>query len=123
MVAAALADGFITPEFVGRFQGRPTAELEMMKEIMVFCGIGIRVCTRFAVVTMSIAVLFWSVALLRGSGPVRAVGLLGWLAGAIPLIGLSIGLLPMNVHGVLTFMLTQTVWSTAVAVLLVRGDI
>jgi hypothetical protein len=123
MVAAALADGFITPEFIGRFHGRPTTELEMMKEIMAFCGIGIRVCTRFGIIAMSVAVLFWSVALRRGPALVRAVGVLGWLAGAAPLVAISIGLLPMNVRAVMVFMLTQGVWSTAVAVLLMRGDV
>jgi hypothetical protein len=123
MVAAALLDGFVTPEFMGRFHGRPTTELEMMKAIMAFCGTAISVCTRFAVVAMSVALPFWSVALLRGRGLVRAVGVLGWLAGAAPLIALSIGILPMNVHGVLAFMLAQAVWSAAVALLLVRGDV
>src|SRR5437764_449607 len=60
MVVAALADGFMTPEFIARFHGRPATELEMMKQIMAFCGIGIRVCTGFGVVAMSIAVVFWS---------------------------------------------------------------
>jgi hypothetical protein len=123
MVLAALADGFVTPEFIGRFHGRPTSELEMMKQIMAFCGIGIRVCTRFGVVAMSVAVVLWSVALLRGRGTVRVVGAFGWFAGAVPLILMSIGLLPMNVHGVLTFMIAQAVWSATVAGLLVRGDI
>jgi hypothetical protein len=123
MVAAALADGFITPEFIGQFHGRPTAELETMKEIMAFCGVGIRVCTRFGVVAMSIAAMFWSVALLRGRGLVWAVGTLGWLAGAAPLIAMPVGLLPMSVQGVLTFMLGQAAWSTAIAVLLLRGDV
>jgi hypothetical protein len=123
MVAAALADGFITPEFIGRFHGRPTAELETMKEIMAFCGVGIRVCTRFGVVAMSIAVVLWSVALLRGHGLVRAVGILGWLAGAAPLFAMPMGLLPMEVNGVLAFMLAQAAWSGAVAMLLVRGDV
>jgi hypothetical protein len=123
MVAAALADGFVTPEFIGRFHGRPISELEMMEQIMSFCGIGIRVCTRFGVVAMSIAVLFWSVELLRHGGLVRAVAALGLLAGATPMIALSFGLLPMNVHGVMAFMLLQAVWSVAVAVLLFRGDI
>jgi hypothetical protein len=123
MVLAALADGFITPEFIGRFDGRPTTQLEMMKEILAFCGIGIRVCTRFGVVAMSAALLFWSAAMLGGRGIVRAVGVLGWIVGAAPLIALSIGLLPMNVHGVLAFMLGQAIWSSAVAVLLMRGDL
>jgi hypothetical protein len=123
MVAAALADGFITPEFIGRFHGRPTTDLQVMKEIVTFCGIGIRVCTRLGVVAMSVALLFWSAALLRGRVLIRAVGVLGWIAGAAPLIALSVGLLPMNVHGVLAFMLTQAIWSTAVAALLVRGDV
>jgi hypothetical protein len=123
MVAAALADGFVTPDFIALFHGRPTSELEMMKEIMAFCGVGIRVCTRFGVITMSIAALFWSGALFRGRGLVRTVGVLGWIAGAGPLIAISIGFLPMNVHGVMSFMLSQAVWSAGVAALLVRGDI
>jgi hypothetical protein len=43
--------------------------------------------------------------------------------GFAPLVALAIGYLPMDIHGVLAFIVTQTVWSIAVGVLLIRGRI
>ena len=69
------------------------------------------------------AVLLWSLALVGRPGLSRGVGVLGCIAGAGLIVTLLSGHLPMNVHGVLAFLLAQTVWSLGVAVQLIRNRI
>src|SRR5947208_2877070 len=57
------------------------------------------------------------------SAAARAVGGLGCVAGGLPVVALLSGHLPMNVHGVLAFILAQTVWSLAVAAMLIANRI
>jgi hypothetical protein len=122
VIPAALVDGFIIPDFASRYQSRPASDLETMQHILALCGVAIRVCSRAWVVASSTAVIFWSTAFVhRRSGLLRAVGMFGWIAGALPLGALFSGYLPMNVHGVLTFILCQGTWNLTVAALLIRN--
>jgi hypothetical protein len=75
------------------------------------------------VVASAIALVFWSIALTQRMGVARTIGILGIVLGFAPLVALAIGYLPMDIHGVLAFIVTQTVWSIAVGVLLIRGRI
>ena len=75
---------------------------------------------RLGVVALSAAVLLWSVVLAHYAGASRLVGLLGIVAAAAPPLFMFAGHLPMNVHGFGAFILTQSIWYLAVAVLLIR---
>jgi hypothetical protein len=123
VIPAALVDGFIIPDFASRYQSRPAEDLQTMQHILTLCGVAIRVCSRAWVVAVSTAVILWSTAFVHRSGLLRAVGIFGWIAGALPLIALFSGYLPMNVHGVLAFIFCQGTWNLAVARLLIRNRI
>ncbi len=82
-----------------------------------------QICSKAGVLAMSIAVALWSLNLLSRPGGVRAVGIFGCLAGGIPAAALMLGYLHMDMHGMLAFVLTQTLWTLAVAWMLVRGRI
>jgi hypothetical protein len=123
MIAAALISGFMVPEVVSRYQGRPVEELEMMRQLLALYRTTNGVCSRLGVMAMSLAIVFWSLPLMGRPGLLRAIGTLGCLAGAMPMIALLSGYLPMNVHGVGAFVLVQAVWSLAIAVQLIRNRI
>jgi hypothetical protein len=122
-VAAALADGFVLPGFVARYQSRPTDELEIMWHVLALCAGAMHVCARLWMLGLSVAIVLWSMALAHRTGLVRAVGVLGCVAGALPVVGLLAGHLRINVHGALAFVLAQAVWGLAVAALLIRNRI
>lgn len=121
VIPAALTDGFLISEFVARFRDRPAQDLLVMKHVLTLCGLAIRVASRMWVVATSAAVLLWSAHLVGTTGSARAVGILGCVAGAAPVVALASGYLPMNVHGVGAFVLVQAVWGVAVGILLIRG--
>jgi hypothetical protein len=121
LVAAALVSGFIVPELVLPYQGRPAEELEALRGVLGLARAANQVCSRMGVLATSLAMVLWSLAILARPGLSRAVGLLGCVAGAGLVVALLSGHLPMNVHGALAFVLAQTVWNLGVAVELIRN--
>jgi hypothetical protein len=122
-MAAASINGLIVPEFVLHFGGKSESVLEALRPVLSFCHSANQVCSRMWVVASAIALVFWSIALTQRKGVARTIGILGIVLGFAPLVALAIGYLPMDIHGVLAFIVTQTVWSIAVGVLLIRGRI
>jgi hypothetical protein len=123
MAAAGLVSGFLVPEFVSRYHDRPHEELETVRHILGLCRSTNQVCSRVGVLGAAIAILLWSLLLCRDSGFSFTVGALGVVIGATLTLGLLFGYLPMNIHGMLAFLLAQTVWNLGVAVLLFRNRI
>ena len=119
MIVAALISGFIFPEFIARYEGRPTAELETLRPALALAWTVNQVCARAGVLAMSIAMLLWSANLASRPGGTRVVGALGAIVGTLLVGALLSGNLPMNIHGVLAFELAYTLWSLAVATLLI----
>jgi hypothetical protein len=122
-MAAASINGLIVPEFVLHFGGKSESVLEALRPVLSFCHSANQVCSRMWVVASAIALVFWSIALTQRMGVARTIGIPGIVLGFAPLVALAIGYLPMDIHGVLAFIVTQTVWSIAVGVLLIRGRI
>lgn len=123
MTAAASLNGFILAEFVSHYHSSAAADLETMQHALRLIHAANQVCSRLGVVALSLAVVLWSASLARWPGLPRAVGILGAVAGGLPLVALLSGHLPMNVHGVLAFVVAQTVWDLAVAMLLIRNRV
>jgi hypothetical protein len=71
-------------------------------------------------VAMSIAMLVWSLAMFERGIAARIIGVLGLLAGALPIIGLLSGLLRLDVQGMGLVILVQAIWSLAVGIWLMR---
>jgi hypothetical protein len=120
-MAAATISGLIVPQFVLPYDGKPHDQLETVRHILGLCQAVNQVCSRMWVVSTALAVVLWSISLVRRAGSARAVGALGLVLGGAPVIALASGYLPMNVHGVLAFVISQTIWSLAIAWLLVRA--
>jgi hypothetical protein len=122
-MAAASINGLIVPEFILHYEGKSDSVLEALRPVLSFCHAANQVCSRMWVVASALALVFWSIALAHRPGPTRTVGTLGIVLGLAPLAALALGYLPMDIHGVLAFIVTQTIWSVAVGVLLIRGRI
>lgn len=123
MVGAASVDGFVVPDLVARYQDQPAEQLQTMRHLLGLCLVIIRAWARLGVITMSLAYVLWSVALLARPGGVRVVGAIGCIAGASLVIAALSGILPMTMHGMLVLGVAQTVWSVAIGILLMRGRI
>jgi hypothetical protein len=121
--AAALINGFVLTDFVARYAERSRETLDTAKQVLAYGTAANQVCSKAGVLAMSVAVALWSIKLLGGAGSVRGVGIFGCLTGSALAVALLLGYLHMDIHGMLAFVLAQTLWSLAVAWLLVRGRI
>jgi hypothetical protein len=118
MIVAALISGVIVPEYFARYEGRPAEELEYTRHVLGMARATNQVCSRLAVMAMSVAAAIFGWALVKRGQ--RSVGGLGMAAGGVVLVAMPTGNLPMNVHGMLAFVGAQTVWTMGVAWLLLN---
>lgn len=121
LLAAAIVNGFVVPRFVAAFADEAPAMWAAIEPSLALCRAANRSCDQIGVLSLSAAVLLWSLQMVWRGGGARAAGLLGIACGAIPAVALLAGQLPMNIHGVGGFVLAQSIWYIAVAVLLMRG--
>lgn len=121
-LAAASVNGFIMPGLVSWHEdGVPP--IKQLRPILALLSATDISLVRIDVASMSAAVIFWSIVLLGRAGGTRVIGGLGLLCGLLPLLAVSTGHFPMNLHGFGAFVLAQAIWYLAIAVQLVRGRI
>jgi hypothetical protein len=75
------------------------------------------------VFSFSLAVVLWSLALIWRAGGRSAIGVVGFVAGVIPIILLLTGSLPLHFHGMLAFVALQAAWYLAIGIQLIRNRI
>jgi hypothetical protein len=61
-------------------------------------------------VAASIAIILWSVSALRNGGLARGVAIYGFIVSPLIILGIAIGHLRLNVHGMGAVMLGQAIW-------------
>lgn len=74
-------------------------------------------------VSSSLAVICWSLSLIKGDRPAKIVAFLGTCLGLVSIFGLFSGRLQMNVHGFGLLVFGQVIWTILVAVLMLRSDL
>ena len=112
------------PEFVLHSEGKAESVLESSLPVLNFCHPANQVCSRMWVVASALALVFWLYCpSLTKRGRLAQLGILGMLLGLLRgWWRFALGYLPMDIHGVLAFIGTQTIWSVAVGALLIRGS-
>lgn len=77
---------------------------------------------RLGVVATGVAFLLWSVGLVARRGwMARALGTLGILAGALPMVLLATGMMRMNLHGAIPIYAGQALWMALAGLYLWSG--
>ncbi|MFN0135844.1 MAG: hypothetical protein ACKVS9_06970 [Phycisphaerae bacterium] len=120
MIAAALINGFAVVSIVELRGADEPAVFEKLHPQLALCRILNQTCTQVGVVASSIALLCWSITLLRRGGLDRAIGAFGVLAGVIPAAAMLHGTITMNLHGLAMVVLPLALWSAACAVRLIQ---
>lgn len=129
-IGAGLINGFIVPSFAAAYADRPTV-IETVSQtaipLDVQIGPALRLCATtnatlatVDVIGLSVAAILWGAVLVARRGLPRVLGAVGLIAGLVPLVLLSGGHLPMNVHGFGLFVLVQSVWGVAAGAFLLR---
>lgn len=129
-IGAGLINGFIVPAFAGAYADRPNVvetASQTAVPLDVQVGPALRLCSvtnatlaRVDVIGLSVAAILWGAVLVTRRGVPRLLGVVGLAAGAAPLILLSLGHLPMSVHGFGLFVMVQSVWGVSAGAFLMR---
>jgi hypothetical protein len=119
MLGAALVSGFIVPALAGSYAGS-TENMDLLAPVFSLCFRANQALAEVGVVAQSVGIFLWSLVLLGRSEGVRWVGWLGFVAGALPVLGLLAGRLHLDVHGMLAVVVLQAMWTIAAGVWLIR---
>jgi hypothetical protein len=107
---AATVSGFIIPAIIKRMAQDIPANAHPWQ--IVIDGI-FQINQAFAEiysVAASLAVILWSVSVLRNGGLSRGLALYGCIISALIIVGISIGHLRLNVHGMAAVWFGQAIW-------------
>jgi hypothetical protein len=120
-VFAGLVNGFIVPMTAATYVGQTAAEGEALTAVLRLCRAANATLATVDVIGLSMAAILWAVPLLTMRGAARILGCVGLGCGAIPLLLLIAGRLPMTIHGFGFFVLLQSVWGIATGIWMLRG--
>jgi hypothetical protein len=123
MIGAAIVDGFVVPIMAAAYAGAPPSALPGAVAVLRFCGAVIQAATMLGIATISVAILLWSIGLLRSAGELRPIGIVGGLVAALPAVVLGFGGSTLNPHLLGAIAIGQAVWYLGIGLLLVRGRI
>jgi hypothetical protein len=120
MIAAAVS-GFIVPDIMKHMvRDVPAAEREWQIVITGIFQIN-QAFARIYSVAASMAILLWSVSALRNGGLGNGVAMYGCVVAPLIILGIGIGRLRLDVHGMAIVMLGQVIWFILVGSQLCSG--
>jgi len=119
MVGAAITDGFVTGD-VARYYLQAGHNADTGREMIHLCYVVVQDLAAASWFFQSAGVLAMALALLRGRGLQRAVGVLGLGTGALPPIAIVLSWPTMDTAVVVGVLCAQAAWNAAAATLLLR---
>ncbi len=121
VVVAAVVSGFVTPELMRGHLDADAATKEQLHRVLDLAHELNQGFARVYVVASSAAIALWSVAILRGRGLAKGLGVYGLVLGVAATLGIVSGHLRLDVHGFGAVVLGQAVWWITAGVLLRRA--
>jgi hypothetical protein len=107
---AATVSGFIVPDIMKRMvRDVPAAPREWQIVIVAIFQVN-QAFARIYSVAASIAIILWSISALRNSGLGRGVAIYGLVIAPLIILGIAVGHLRLDVHGMAAVMLGQAIW-------------
>jgi len=119
MVGAAVTDGFVTGD-VARYYLQAGHIVDTCREMIHMCYVVVQDLAAASWFFQSIGVLAMALALLRGHGTERLVGMLGVATGAIPPVAILAAWPTMDTATIVGILCAQAVWNAAAGSLLLR---
>lgn len=117
VICAASVSGFVAPALGKLMFAADEASRPLVRHLFIYNGFFNQAFARVHTVASSVAILLWSVAMLRTRFN-RALGVAGCVIGALILTAILTGRLPLNVHGFGLVVLLQGAWMAWAGVLL-----
>ncbi|MBZ5491429.1 MAG: hypothetical protein LAO76_10900 [Acidobacteriia bacterium] len=117
MIAAA-ASGLITPGLFHHMSEAGPAAADAWRAAMALNGHLNQAFALIFTVASSVAIVFWSAAILKSSIFNRALGIYGCILGPLTILGVLSGHIRLNVHGFGMVVIGQAVWFISAGVIL-----
>jgi hypothetical protein len=121
ILCAAVADGFVATEVIGRMLDAEGASRDTYHTLLSYTSIWNQAFAKVYVVAMAASLLLWAFAIEKSRRIGRAAGIAGLVIGGALLLAFFAGQLRLNVHGFGIVILLQAVWLIWVGVLLIRS--
>src|ERR1700681_4509943 len=109
MIAAAVS-GFIVPDIMKHMVCDDPADAHQWQIVIAGIFQINQAFARIYSVAASIAIILWSVSALRNGGLGRSVAIYGCVIAPLLILGIGIGHLRLDVHGMTVVMLGQVIW-------------
>ena len=119
MVAAA-ASGFVAPALATHIVEATGPAKELWEAIFAYNGAVNQAFARIMAIGSSVAIILWSIAILRTRTLPRAAAIYGLIAASTLLVAVAPGFLRLNTHGFGAVVLLQGVWFVMVATAMMR---
>ena len=107
---AATVSGFIVPGIMQRMARDAGAEMRTWQIVIDGIFQFNQAFARIYSITASVAVILWSASILKSGGLARGIGIYGCIISALIIVGIGIGHLRLNVHGMGVVWFGQAIW-------------
>lgn len=121
MIGAATISGFVITDLASHLIDTTPTDQQLSAQLLTLCHVLNQTMARIGVIAMSVGIAFWSIGLLHDRGFARWIGALGCVIGLLPIAGLALGVLHLDVHGMGAVVLLQAIWSIGLGVLIYRN--
>jgi hypothetical protein len=118
-LGAALIDGFLTPDIASRYVDATADQLTRGAVLLSVCALAIQVATKAGLVGMSLGIVLWSADQIADKGFLRIAGIVGVLAGIVPVI-LTLSGGYIDPHALMIVLAIQTLWYLTIATALLQ---
>jgi hypothetical protein len=126
VLIAAAVSGFIVPSIMRHMVRDVPAAVQQWKIVIDGIFQINQAFARIYAVAASIAIILWSVSVLRNGGLGRAGAIYGCVVAPVIILGIGIGHLRLDVHGMIVIALGQAIWFIIIGAQLcsryLRGD-
>lgn len=110
VLMATAVSGFIMPAVMRRMVG-DVPENAHQWQMMMFSIFQInQAFSRIYSVATSLAMILWGISALRNGGFGRGIAIYGCVVSALIIVGIAIGHIRLNVHGMTVVALAQAIW-------------
>jgi hypothetical protein len=120
VTSAAVASGFVATEALRQIVETKGDASGVFHQLLTYSSWVNQGFAKVYSVASSVAIVLWSVAILRGGRLQRAAGIVGLIAGASVLVLFLGGQIRLDVHGFGIMVVAQSIWLIWVGVLLCR---
>jgi hypothetical protein len=120
VMSAAVMDGLVAPNILRRLVEAGAGAGESWRIVFRYNFEINQAFARLYAVTSSIAIILWSVSMLKNRALARGLGIYGCVIGPVAVLAVASGRLGMDVHGFGAVVLGQAIWFVTAGVLLRR---